>query len=232
MNLDSQIVMVKDLRTEDAAQMCRLMQAHYEGVTEHQFTADLEAKQWVILLRHDCQLCGFSTQVAFEHVVDGTAVRILFSGDTVIEKSHWGSLALPVAWGRLMLALLADRPGTSLYWLLTSKGYKTYRFLPVFFREFHPCYCLETPPFEKNLLQSVAVRQFGSRYDPATRILRAKPGDQRLRDGIADLDNHRLRDPHVAFFQKQNPGHACGDELVCLARFHPENLKPYIRRQL
>jgi hypothetical protein len=41
-----------------------------------------------------------------------------------------------------------------------------------------------------------------------------------------------LQDPHVAFFQKLNPGYAQGDELVCLARFHPDNLTPYIRRQL
>jgi len=46
------------------------------------------------------------------------------------------------------------------------------------------------------------------------------------------LDDRRIRDPHVAFFQQQNSGHARGDELVCLARFHPDNLKPYIRRQL
>jgi hypothetical protein len=41
-----------------------------------------------------------------------------------------------------------------------------------------------------------------------------------------------LRDQHIAFFQLRNPGHRRGDELVCLARFHPDNLKPYIRRQL
>ena len=136
MNLESQIVAVNELRADDIAQMCRLMQAHYEGVTEQQFAADLNAKQWAILLRDQGRLCGFSTQVLFDHVFDGGAVKVLFSGDTVIDKSHWGSMALPVAWGRLMLSLLATHPGMELYWLLTSKGYKTYRFLPVFFQEF------------------------------------------------------------------------------------------------
>jgi hypothetical protein len=232
MNLQSQIVTVNALRPEDITQMCRLMQAHYEGVTEHQFAADLNAKQWAILLRDKSRLCGFSTQILLDHPFEGITVKILFSGDTVIEKSRWGSLALPVAWGRLMLSLLAKHPDTDLYWLLTSKGYKTYRFLPVFFREFYPCRNRETPAFENKLLQSVAVRRFGTRYDPVAGILRARQGDQRLRDGIADLDEQRLRDPHVAFFQARNPGHAQGDELVCLARFYPENLKPYIRRQL
>ena len=85
---------------------------------------------------------------------------------------------------------------------------------------------------KRNLLRSVAVQRFGKRYDAAAGILRAEPGNQRLREGIAELDDRRLRDPHVAFFQQRNPGHPQGDELVCLARFHPDNLNPYIRRQL
>ena len=232
MNLESQIVAVNELRVDDIAQMCRLMQAHYEGVTERQFVADLKAKQWAILLRHQGCLCGFSTQVLFDHVFEGGVIKILFSGDTVIEKSHWGSMALPVAWGRLMLSLLRTQPDVELYWLLTSKGYKTYRFLPVFFQNFHPCCNTEPPAGGKELLQSIATHRFGNRYDPVSGILRAEPGNQRLREGIAELDDRRLRDPHVAFFQQRNPGHKQGDELVCLARFHPDNLNPYIRRQL
>ena len=131
-----------------------------------------------------------------------------------------------------MLSLCAAHPASELYWLLTSKGYKTYRFLPVFFHEFYPCFASQTPPFEKALLEGVASQRFGQRFDPATGILRAEAGAQRLRDGIAGIDASRLRDPHVAFFQNRNPGHARGDELVCLARFHGDNLKPYIRRQL
>ena len=232
MKLESQTIAVSELRPECVAQMRQLMQAHYEGVSEQRFMADLQAKHWAILLYDSDRLCGFSTQVLFDYQHENRAVRILFSGDTIIDKSHWGSLALPVAWGRLMLSLLAARPGMDLYWLLTSKGYKTYRFLPVFFHEFYPCHTAETPAFQKTLLRNVAAQRFGARFDAATGVLRAEPGAQRLREGIAELDDKRLRDPHVAFFQKRNPGHSQGDELVCLARFHPDNLKPYIRRQL
>jgi hypothetical protein len=212
--------------------MYELMCAHYEGVSEPQFLADLQAKQWVILLFDRGALCGFSTQVLFDHSRLGQPVKILFSGDTIIDRNHWGSLALPVAWGRLMLSLQAASSDTGLYWLLTSKGYKTYRFLPVFFREFYPCCTRETPAFEKALLTSVALAKFGKRFDPTNGILRAERGGQRLQEGIAEIDDKRLRDPHVAFFQKMNPGHRRGDELVCLTRFHPDNLTDYIRRQL
>ena len=232
MKLESQTVSVTQLRPDSITQMLLLMQAHYEGVSERQFLADLHAKQWAILLYEENRLCGFSTQVLFDFPHEGRLNRILFSGDTIIDKQHWGSLALPVAWGRLMLSLQNANPQTELYWLLTSKGYKTYRFLPVFFHKFYPCFSAPTSAFEKTLLEKVASHRFGARYDPVSGVLRAEPGAQRLRDGVAELDNGRLRDPHVAFFQRQNPGHAQGDELVCLARFHSDNLKPYIRRQL
>jgi hypothetical protein len=212
--------------------MCRLMQAHYEGVTPEQFRADLRVKEWVIMLMDGDDLCGFSTQTVFDHELDGQALRIVFSGDTIIDKNYWGSLALPLAWGRLMLSLLETCSGKGLYWLLTSKGYKPYRFLPVFFHSFSPCFDAATPAFESALLQSVAARRFGARFDAAAGILRAEPGAQRLREGVADLEGKRMHDPHVVFFCQRNPGHARGDELVCLARFHPDNLKPYIRRQL
>ncbi len=232
MRIDSRTVPVQSLDAASIDRMRELMEAHYDGVSAPQFLADLMAKQWVILLSKAERICGFSTQTLFDHELDGRTVKILFSGDTIIDKQHWGSLALPLAWGRLMLSLQAAYPDCGIYWLLTSKGYKTYRFLPVFFRDFYPRAATPTPAFEARLLESVAHRRFGPRFDPTTGTLRAVPGDQRLRAGVADVDARHLRDQHVAFFCERNPGHAQGDELVCLARFDPDNITPYILRQL
>ena len=114
MKLESQTLSVSELHPECFVQMQQLMRAHYDGVSESQFLADLLAKQWVILLRDSGHLCGFSTQVLFDYPLAGRDVKILFSGDTIIEKDHWGSLALPVAWGRLMLSLCAAHPASEL----------------------------------------------------------------------------------------------------------------------
>jgi hypothetical protein len=231
MKLESETLPVSKLTEPLIGEMLRLMQTHYEGVTAEQFHTDLRGKQWVILLRTEGRLCGFSTQVLFTHHVLGQSVQILFSGDTIIEKNCWGSFTLPLAWGRLMLHIIDENPEQQLYWLLTSKGYKTYRFLPVFFREFFPAPSRPIPPFELALLQSAARRIVGNRFDSDLGIRHASPDAQRLRPGVADLEPRRLRDPHIAFFQQKNPGHVRGDELVCLARFHPDNLNPFIRRQ-
>ena len=232
MRLEARTVPVCELDGTAILRMRQLMEDHYDGVSSAQFLADLHAKQWVILLSDAGTLCGFSTQMLFDHEVAGRSVKVLFSGDTIIRKDRWGSLALPLAWGQLVLSLRATFPDRDLYWLLTSKGYKTYRFLPVGFREFYPTHTTPTPPFEKELLDSVARLRFGDAFDPDAGVLRAEAGSQRLRPGVADVDAHRLRDPHVSYFHTRNPGHARGDELVCLARLHPDNLTPYILRQL
>lgn len=232
MRLEAQIVTVPELGESRVAEMLDLMDAHYEGVTRDGLLEDLRAKERVILLTRNGVLRGFSTQTWFWHGTGAERVRVVFSGDTIIDRNDWGSPALAVAWGRMMLELMDEHPDAGLYWLLTSKGYKTYRFLTVFFRDFIPKLGGSPDARISALRNAIAGERFGARYDAATGILRAEPGAQRLRQGVADLDERRLRDPQIGHFQQLNPGHAQGDELVCLARFHPDNLHPYILRQL
>lgn len=232
MKLEAHIVPVAALDDNRIAEMLDLMDAHYEGVTLEGLLADLRAKDRVILLTRGGRLRGLSTQTWFWHGSGTERVRVVFSGDTIVHRDDWGSPALAVAWGRMMLGLLDENPAAGLYWLLTSKGYKTYRFLTVFFREFLPRFGGAAEQELLALRDEIAAERFGARYDAVSGVLRAAPGAQRLRPGVADLDVRHLRDPQVAFFQQLNPGHAGGDELVCLARFHPDNLHPYILRQL
>jgi hypothetical protein len=231
MGLEAVLIPVHELTETQVREMLHLMQSYYLNVTAGQFVRDMKEKDVVIVLHENGVIQGFSTWVHFCHDLEGEQVNVIFSGDTIIKPSHWNSLILPLAWGRLMLSVLAEHP-QELYWLLTSKGYKTYRFLPVFFREFYPSCIKETPPFEKALLLSLAQRRFGQRFDPESGILRASKGAQCLRPGIADITEARRRDKHIAFFEKANPGHVNGDELVCIARCHENNLNPFILRQL
>ena len=81
------------------------------------------------------------------------------------------------------------------------------------------------------MLDALALRKFPSEYDPeqgVVRFARAAP----LRPGVAEITGQRLHDPHVAFFEVANPGHARGDELACLAELVPANLTPAGRRML
>ena len=117
------------------------------------------------------------------------------------------------------------------YWFLISSGYKTYRFLPVFFRDFYPTYQSPTPTRLQRVLDSLAIQKFGTGYDRASGIVRLDHATP-LRPAIAEVDSRRLRDPHVAFFETSNPAWNRGDELACITRIHPDNLTPAGRRML
>jgi hypothetical protein len=219
MKLQGRLVRVLTLSPEERGQMFALMDCYYEGVARAAFDADLAEKEWVIqvLDPQTQRLCGFSTQMLLRAEVDGLPVSALFSGDTIVARDCWGDTALAQIWGRLALSLIGRLGRAELYWFLISKGYKTYRYLPLFFREFYPHYDAPTPPRAQAVLDALACAKYPGTYDASRGIIRAGAGRERLRPGVADLTVERLRDPHVRFFQARNPGHVQGDELCCLA---------------
>jgi len=191
------------------AAMFDLMHEYFYGVTVEQFESDLQEKNWVILLEESGRVCGFSTMLAY----DSHGVRVVYSGDTIVHRKAWGSSLLGRIW------LQAVRGMQSQYWLLITSGFRTYRFLPVFWKEFWPRYDMPAIP---PLLKRLATERFGSGYDADSGIVRlAEP--QRLRHGLDEIPSGRLTDPHVAFFAQANPGHSRGEELVCLCPLAPAN---------
>jgi hypothetical protein len=218
-----------DLNDGDVRQMFELFAEHYQG-TYDVFRRDLNAKDWVVLLQDEAGCVqGFSTLAVYPSVTGAGNVMVVYSGDTIIRPAFWGTPELPRTWVKTVLRL-AEGTEWPLYWLLISSGYKTYRFLPVFFREYYPCYDKSTPPDIKALMDHLAGERFGADYDAQRGIVRFREGATPLRNGVADLTPERLLDPHVAFFVACNPGHAQGDELVCLARVHPDNFTAAGRR--
>ena len=212
-------------------EMFELLAEHFDGVTRAQFESDLLEKNWVILLHHDLRLVGFSTLLAYETSFEGRAVSVIYSGDTIVAPEAWGTTTLSRAWIACVRQLRAKYPQGQYYWLLLTSGFRTYRFLPVFWREFHPRFDAQMPSNQKCLLDQLAHERFGEQYDSRNGIVRfTKP--QQLRNGLNTIPTGRDADPHVAFFLRQNPNHALGDELVCLTELSDDNLTPAGRRMI
>jgi len=225
MKLAARIATVESLDAYEQEQMFALMDHYYAGMTWDGFQADLIEKRWVILLRDgDVQtICGFSTQMIIDFAIDGAPMHALFSGDTIVDRRCWGQNLLAQAWGHLALTLIDQYPSGTLYWFLISKGYKTYRFLPLYFREFYPRFDAPTPTWASAAVEALARRKYPQSFDPAAGIVRAEPGGCRLREGVAAVTPARLRDPHVKFFAERNPGHHRGEELCCIAPLNRQN---------
>jgi hypothetical protein len=207
-------------------EMVRLFDEHYEMPCHDSFVRDLQEKNQVILLRDEAgALQGFSTLALYSAVVAGREVGVVYSGDTIIRPAYWGTPALPSVWIKQVLAWAATMP-QPVYWLLISSGYKSYRFLPVFYRDFYPRYDRPTPPDLQRVVDALACARFGEQYDTATGIVRFRDGGTPLRPGVAEVREERQRNAHIAYFLQRNPGHAQGDELVCLTQIAWENLTP------
>src|SRR5690606_31834665 len=126
--------------------MYALYERYYGETNRERFVADLVDRDRVLLLRDTGgTLQGFSTLSVYERYFLGGRVRILFSGDTVIDERHWGQQALAFAWLRLAGEIKSDNPEIPLYWFLISKGHRTYRYLSAFSRVFYPALQHETP---------------------------------------------------------------------------------------
>lgn len=223
--LVGQILRIKDVTEGDRRQMFDLMTRYYENVAPETFESDFQSKTWVILARCPTtgDVLGFSTQWFGDYVIDNTPVGILYSGDTIVDSKYWANNPLATLWGRLALQIIDQRSGQPLYWFLISKGYKTYRFLPVFFETFYPRPNQATPRNCQGIINHLATENFGDRYEDSLGIIKAAQDGCRLRNEVAEVSEQRLRDPYVKFFDAANPGHTRGDELCCLAPLSRDN---------
>jgi hypothetical protein len=226
--LVGRLVAREGLAPETIETMFALLSSHFTGVEGATFQSDLAEKNAVILLEDLAGgLRGFSTLAVYASQAVGRPVTVVYSGDTIVERAWWGSPVLARAWIRSVRRLV---PATAeVYWLLLTSGFRTYRFLPVFFHAFHPRVDRETPNDERALVDAMAAERFGARYDAATGLVRlARP--QVLADQLLEVPEGRGRDPHVRYFLERNPGFVNGDELACLTRIHDDNLTAAGRR--
>jgi len=199
-------------------EMLGLMHLCYEGVSASRFGADLDAKQFVILLfaRASGDLVGFSTLRLTPERLEGRAVDVVYSGDTVIHPDHWGSKTLQAAFGRFLFARKLHRPWRPCLWLLLSGGYKTYLMMVNHFPRSFPSRRYDATPERRRFLHDLATRWFGDQYDAARGVVRFSADHYRVRSNVVQVDPETARVPDVAFFLARNPGHAVGDELACL----------------
>jgi len=229
MTLAGRLVRVTDLSPDQRDAMFALMRRYFENVNRDRFDFDLGQKEWVIQVLEPAtgELCGFSTQMLLDVDVAGRPIKALFSGDTIVAPDQWGDPNFVRAAGRFALSVIDTFPSAELYWFLMSESYRTYRFLTRFFVEFYPRYDRATPAWAKKVIDALGSCKAPGRYDPATGVARADPvTDRRLRPGLAEVTAAQLRDPHARFFVGRNPGHACGDNLCCIAPLTRQNFTP------
>lgn len=229
MKLEASILRRDRIDATLASELYRLYARYYAPTLPEMFARDLADKTYCVVLRDAAaRLCGFSTVARLRVPFGGGEAEVLFSGDTVVDQAYWGEQTLPFRWIEEAGRIKAEEPERPLYWLLITKGHRTFRYLPGFARS----YCPGVAADLTGLRNRISLSRFGDRFDGRSGILRPDPGcPTALRTEFAGLDAARRSNPHVRQFLALNPGHARGDELVCLCELSVENLRPRARRQ-
>ncbi len=218
-----QIVSAKDISSAQIEAMYQLMTTYYENVEQNQFYADLAKKQTVILLYNETDIIGFTGLEFMQITIDGQTVHGIFSGNTIMAKGIPLTGLLQKAFIKIVDQMMKTHQ--PLYWFLICKGYKTYRYLSMYFHHYYPAAGVVTPQFEQKLMHAYASQKYGAAYNQQTGIIKNSGYNDYLRKGVAPIDQKALRHPETQYFITANPDHANGDELVCIAKFSDENLK-------
>ena len=212
-----EIVSVTNIGEKMKQELFNLMNKYYEGMHRKYFFNDLDEKDSVILVKDDNNIiCGFTTIMEIDTIVNGKKIWAIYSGDTIIEKSKWGSWAMFKGFGEVIKRFL-DKRKTNTYWFLVSKGVKTYLLLPLFFKEFYPAYNRAPPKIILQIMHSLGRKKFGTHFYKEKGIIHYEPPRDRIRDNISDIPFSKWKEPHIKFFLERNPEYKIGDELVCLA---------------
>ena len=218
MKLKSKVLKISEISESDKQRMFNLMTQVYNGEDWNKFLSDMNQKNYALILYDDnSNIAGFTTIQVFEF--EGRI--IIYSGDTVIEENSRGDIELMRAWWRFSYKIQQENPGQKVLWLLISKGWRTYKFFPMFLKEIYPTYKYETPSDTQDFIDRLSLYKFGNCYQNGL-VIPKKP--DMLKTGQNDIPYKRLEDEDVKFFLDKNPEFYKGNELVCLAELSVSNL--------
>jgi hypothetical protein len=229
------VIDVKNLTAEQRRGMLELLQSCYANVSESQFNRDLDEKEWVVLGTDDTsEVWCFTTMRRLRVNVDGERIMALYSGDTASRPDTRG--AATAAGIRLLVRKMfhevtlnasnADR----IFWFMISSTFKSYRLLPMIFRDYAPGVERKMSGAETRIVVELSKVK-GLSFNPASGIVRLEnPSIPRALSNEPEREGDD--DPHARFFRSANPGANEGDRLVSLIRLTETNLTPLGERMI
>jgi hypothetical protein len=219
--MSGRVVARAELDDEQRRAMYALFARYYDKISHERFCQDLASKDYVILLfdEHGA-IQGFSTikHLEVRRPGDGRVHRGLFSGDTVVAEEFWGQRVLGRLFLRHLFAQKLRHPLDPYWWMLISKGYKTYLLMANNFAEHYPRYEQATPPAAQEVLDAFSETLFPTAYERSSGLIDFDCSLGQLKAGVAAITADMLERPRIRFFAERNPTWARGTELACIAR--------------
>ena len=226
---NTEIKYISQLSDDISERVVDLYLQYYDGSSEAQVLSDLAGKREILLLNYGNKLVGFTTLQVYTCDWLDKSIRVVYSGDTIVDQAHWGQQALAFRWISRMAQIKAEDPEKSLYWFVIIKGHRTFKYLPTFGKSFYPHWSVDRSDL-KSLADFLAFKKFGEAYNSTTGVVEFNESLGHLKNEIAYPTEEEMSKESVQFFLKKNPNYLKGHELVCLCELEEDNMKPLTKR--
>ena len=225
-------VEAKKIGLDQLRRMYSIYEQYYENTRFSLFQNDFANKHGAILIFHPetHEIVGFSTIAIHQFNFESQRYTFVFSGDTVIMKEFWGCRALQTTFVKLMIKLRFEHPFDNFYWMLISKGYKTYLLLANNYYVYYPHFKGKHGNL-KPIVEHYCKKFFADYFDAKTGLLNFGSDYQPLKGEVAPITERMRRDnPKIRFFENQNPSWEQGTELPCVGEMSWKDLMRYPMR--
>lgn len=222
-------VRIADLLPMERDAMFAILSLEFLGTRREDFEHDLEEKDVVALIRKETingDIVGFSTLVTLDLPIAGRKVRAIFSGDTMVLPEWRGGGGIGIEVSRYFLKEMRCFSEYEICYILISKGWRTYKCLPLLFNRFSPKHDAVASVYDKQVMDAFGSMKYPGNYDSENGIITVSGEAQRLIPGSVDAVPPKEPDAHTEFFLKKNPTYLSGTELVCVAEVKEENFAP------
>ena len=225
---------IKRISIPELLEMHNIFIQYYHNADLNTFVTDMGAKTGVIMLhdKKEKRIVGFSTWTEIKLMANGKKSIGIFSGDTVVEKKYWGNKELHKQFLKQLLKTKLKQPKTPIFWLLISKGYKTYLLLTNNFPTHYPSHDKNNIKLE-SIVDEYCQQLYPSAYNKTHRLLDFGDEYQHLKGDVAAItqdmtDSH----PDIRHFEKLNPSWRQGTELPCVGEVSINGVWQFVRKNM
>jgi hypothetical protein len=227
-------IKLDNLSLQQIKEMHSLFIQYYHNAEFSTFVDDLSEKDGLILIRESKskRIVGFSTLKTLRFRLKGKEVKGIFSGDTILERKYWGTNKAMICFVKVLLKEKLRDPLTPLFWLLISKGYKTYLLLANNFPKHYPHH---QGKFDElaTVVEQYCQNLYPSYFDAQQQILDFGGDYQKLRGEVAEITAELKRSvPKIGFFEERNPNWREGKELPCIGEINASMFTFFAQKSL
>ncbi|CUS40349.1 MAG: hypothetical protein KBT77_09500 [Thalassolituus oleivorans] len=203
-------------------EMHTIFNNYYENADLDTFILDMSKKSGVFVLKDltNKRIVGFSTWTEMPITYKGEQAIGVFSGDTIVEEAYWGNKAMHTAFALQAVKTKLKNRGAKVFWLLISKGYKTFLLMtnnvPVHYPSINPDN--QRNADLKEVVDTYCKALYPYAYDEKNQLLDFGDNYHALKSHVATISpSMRAENRNIQLFERLNPTWQRGTELPCVA---------------